>query len=645
MPDLPTLAALMSALGWAVAHFVWQGALVGVLAWVAMRCVRPEAASARYAVSCGALALCLVAFVLTVVFSLGSTGSGVSAEAGSTALLAGEAPGGATPSRRLPAQGIALFWVLGVSLFTARFLTQWVWARRLRTSRVESPGEPWLRIFEALKAELAVARRVRLLRSGLAEVPMVVGWFSPVVLVPAAAFTSLSPEQLGAVLAHELTHLRRHDHWVNAAQVIIETLLFFHPVVWWLSSSARLEREHCCDDVAVRSSGHPRILAEALAHLESLRQTKPKVALAANGGSLMNRITRILDTRSQNLVPSTTWRTVTALSAGVLLAAGGLAHAAAPKEQPNDPVIKQILAEAVRAGMPTDQARTIYDTMVFRGSQMEQKMIAELAMIAEEIGKAVGSGRITAEEGEKKLEAMRRRMTQAADYSFASQILGKTKADFELDVTRTQMREAVAAGKISQEDADKRLEAMTIELEARDASGAAMRERYEAEATEIKALVEAGKLTREQAEERFIAMRQRMEQDPGKAETKKPDRAVLRQQIDAALGAGKLTPEQADQMLRGMKEKMAASEKNDRGGDDRWKKVAGALVEAGIPKDKVREVLGGIERVTHELKTEGEDFELNPGVLEYLQGLGLNREQVETVIGFSRRLAGDSGGD
>ena len=125
------------------------------------------------------------------------------------------------------------------------------------------------------RAPLATAAhlrgRVRLLESTLVDVPTVIGWIKPVILLPASALSGLKPHQLEAILAHELAHIRRHDYLVNLLQTLVETLLFYHPAVWWLSRRIRAERENCCDDLAVSLCGDPYTYAQALADLEELR--------------------------------------------------------------------------------------------------------------------------------------------------------------------------------------------------------------------------------------------------------------------------------------------------------------------------------------------------------------------------------------
>ena len=109
-----------------------------------------------------------------------------------------------------------------------------------------------------------------------------------------SALAALSPAQVEAILAHELAHIRRHDYLVNLLQTLVETLLFYHPAVWWLSRRIRTERENCCDDLAVSLCGDPYAYAKALADLEELRGTSGRLALAATGGSLLQRVRRLV---------------------------------------------------------------------------------------------------------------------------------------------------------------------------------------------------------------------------------------------------------------------------------------------------------------------------------------------------------------
>src|SRR5207237_4946041 len=131
---------------------------------------------------------------------------------------------------------------------------------------------------------LGLPAAAHVVESALVDVPTVVGWLRPAILLPIAALASLSPEQVEAILAHELAHIRRHDYAVNVLQTFAETLLFYHPAVWWVSKRIRVEREHCCDDVAVAVCGDAVCYAEALATLEHGPSEGAGMPLAAPRG-------------------------------------------------------------------------------------------------------------------------------------------------------------------------------------------------------------------------------------------------------------------------------------------------------------------------------------------------------------------------
>ena len=166
-------------------------------------------------------------------------------------------------------------------------------AARMRSMLVRRAPPEWQEILRKLGARIGLSRPVRLLVSALVQVPTVVGWLRPVVLVPVGALGGLPAGHLEALLLHELAHIRRHDYLVNMLQSVAEALLFYHPAVWWVSGHIRAERELCCDDVAVSVSGDALTYARALAQLESYRPAHLSAAVAANGGSLPDRIAQV----------------------------------------------------------------------------------------------------------------------------------------------------------------------------------------------------------------------------------------------------------------------------------------------------------------------------------------------------------------
>jgi len=285
----------------ALMHFLWQGALVGLAAWIALFLLERAKASTRYAVALGALLLMAVlpfatAFRLAGEIPRPAPAAVDAAPAAAPLVKAPETAGGAATVRTFGASLLPWIFNLWLAGVAALSLVHLGGLRRVR--HLSRQGRPMEEALQALARDLGrrvgVRRAVALLESAAVSVPATVGWLRPVVLVPVSALTGLTPRQLEAILAHELAHVRRHDYLVNLLQTAVETLLFYHPAVWWVSAQVRRERENCCDDLAVTVCGDRLNYARALVELEGLRAAAPRLALAATGGSLAGRVRRLL---------------------------------------------------------------------------------------------------------------------------------------------------------------------------------------------------------------------------------------------------------------------------------------------------------------------------------------------------------------
>ena len=170
-------------------------------------------------------------------------------------------------------------WFFGVLALLARHLGGWIRVQTMRHRQTTPVPIPIFEMLRELIARLRVSRPVRLLQSRLVEVPTVIGWLRPVILLPASVLTGLSADQMQALLAHELAHVCRNDYLVNLLQTLVETLLFYHPAVWWLSRQIRQERENCCDDLAAAVCPSRIAYARALLAMEELRAEERAVGL------------------------------------------------------------------------------------------------------------------------------------------------------------------------------------------------------------------------------------------------------------------------------------------------------------------------------------------------------------------------------
>jgi HEAT repeat protein/beta-lactamase regulating signal transducer with metallopeptidase domain len=351
----------VETLGWILLHFAWQGALAAAVLWTGLLLTSSRRASLRYALGCAALLLMVAAPLATAMRLDSSRSPSVEVATAATvdsieSRLADISP---ATSDRPADKGIEVSappvrqsirdvvqtslpwlvsgWALGVSLLSVRLLGGWWRTRRLRTEVVSPLPQSCTDTISRLTARLRIDRTVSLGVSLSVSAPLVIGHVKPLILLPVAALSGLSPRQLEAILAHELAHIRRHDYLVNLVQTVIETVLFYHPAVWWVSNEVRVLREHCCDDLAVAVCGDRKNYMQALLGLEHLRRQSPLLALGATDGPLVARARRLLmdvdsDTASPRLAAG-----VIALTVAVLAIAGvsTASQAVEPSGPPN----------------------------------------------------------------------------------------------------------------------------------------------------------------------------------------------------------------------------------------------------------------------------------------------------------------------
>ena len=305
---------LLEALGAALVHSLWQGALVAGALYLALRVFR--SADMRYALCSGALALLFLLPVSTGVqiyiqhhtstdfyTSFGEPTSVSESPAFEGASPAMEATTTSSASQH-PVQDaynatftwrpfLVGIWFIGVILLSLRWIKGLVGVHRLKSKGLDVEEDALLSIFRSLRTRLKLTRSVRLLLTVHIDQPVVIGWFKPVVLLPLSIATNLPPEQVEAILAHELVHVRRQDYLVLMLQTVIEILFFYHPAVWWISHRMRIEREYCVDDLVTKVLDNDLTYVTALASLDSKRAGR--LALGANDGSLVDRVRRIVE--------------------------------------------------------------------------------------------------------------------------------------------------------------------------------------------------------------------------------------------------------------------------------------------------------------------------------------------------------------
>lgn len=312
-PSLIAQLPWVQALGWTLLHFLWQGALVGVVFAVLRALIPASHCNARYANGLAALVLMLVFPLVTFVAILRAEAPIEAAlpatemAASTVSAIVHAAPAAALSAMDTALQWIVCLWIAGVLLMAYRSWYQWRSLMQIARKWAQPDAELEAALL-ALAGRFEFMRRIKVLVSDRIDTPILIGWFKPVILLPTAVVLGFPRQQVELILAHELGHLRRYDHLVNLAQALVETLLFYHPVVHWISREIRNEREICCDTLVLhKTSGDPREYALTLAALEELRQPAPQMALAATGGVLLERVRRILGGQRNVMRRSARW--------------------------------------------------------------------------------------------------------------------------------------------------------------------------------------------------------------------------------------------------------------------------------------------------------------------------------------------------
>jgi bla regulator protein BlaR1 len=301
MPFEPqTMLAWVDAVGWTLLHFLWQGAVLGI-GYAALRPICRTLA-ARYRLGMGVLAAMIACPILTLAWLAPAPAAAGAALALPDLAVSAEAVAGPAPGAGVEAllPWLVGAWFLGASLIGLRAFAHW---RRLAwlVRNASIPLTDCTDVLLRLCRRFGISRRVRLLGSMAIDTPMLVGWLRPVILLPISMLSGFTPSQIELIIAHELGHVRRWDYLANLLQVVIETVLFYHPVVHWISRDVRDAREGCCDDLVLAlADGSPVAYANALAELEQLRHDGGLAApaLAASGGVLLERIRRIVGAQS-----------------------------------------------------------------------------------------------------------------------------------------------------------------------------------------------------------------------------------------------------------------------------------------------------------------------------------------------------------
>ena len=304
-------------LGWTLLHFCWQGTAVAVAYAVVDRMTSRAQSQVRYAVALAALILMPMIVIATFAEEMrAATPAHINGQ--STALAFSEEKVDVRPRTVLheiplassleePSDWLTMraeqllpwvdaLWLVGVFLLAIRSMGGWLQLEQVRRRARNMVPEDVELGFRRICKQVRVGRKVVLRVSNEVISPLAMGVWKVTVILPVSAVLGLPREELEAVMAHELGHIRRWDYLWNLLQMVLESVLFFHPAVWWLSRTVRERREVCCDEIAVQSCAGAAVYARALLLLEEQRTVQLRLAMALNGcgGSLLGRVKKVL---------------------------------------------------------------------------------------------------------------------------------------------------------------------------------------------------------------------------------------------------------------------------------------------------------------------------------------------------------------
>lgn len=292
---------LIQATGWSILHSLWQAALVYALLLPSQMHVFRLKAKLKYNLAFAANTIIFICFIITFISIF--KWPAAQQDTQTIQVIANVNPLSHSflsailiPYAERLFPFLVLLYSIGLLIQSVIVFKGYNKIQELKSAARVSVPEEWNILFEALTKKLNIKKHVSFHLSSHVNVPLVIGFFKPVVLFPVALVAQMEMKHIEAILIHELSHIRRNDYLFNLIRTVIETILFFNPFVWLTGKFIDIEREHACDDLVVDLTNTPLTYAHALLQLELLAdKSSPVFALAATGKDqhLYQRIKRI----------------------------------------------------------------------------------------------------------------------------------------------------------------------------------------------------------------------------------------------------------------------------------------------------------------------------------------------------------------
>ncbi len=297
---------ILEALGWTFIHSIWQISIITIICYLLGKVISDTKANVRYISLVGGMITLVLSSILTFylcyeppVTPLVPTGFTVTGEVISTSYELRPLSIGIFDFYlhwiNSNIVSIFIFWLVGFILFSSKLLIGFTQVFSLRKNCLPIVDEKILALIRKAKAKFGIARNIIIAESNGILSPSTFGCITPVILFPVGVINSLTINEIEAIIAHELSHIKRNDYIINIMQSIVETVFYFHPGIWWISNQIRIEREKCCDDMAVSVTNRKMQYAKALVKMQAFKLGTPRLALGfANKNNFLSRVQRIL---------------------------------------------------------------------------------------------------------------------------------------------------------------------------------------------------------------------------------------------------------------------------------------------------------------------------------------------------------------
>jgi beta-lactamase regulating signal transducer with metallopeptidase domain len=304
-------AETIQVLFWTLIHSLWQGIVFAFFTAIILTSTKKSNTSLRYKLLSATLLLFVITSLLTLGYELYEVNNNTQVLNNGLPVVAYTSSSVNNFSLSFIEKIIALLqpyesiivlaWFVVIALKSVSLLNGLRNTYGLKHKNVFDAGEYWNNQIKLLAKKTGIKKPVVLLKSFVAEVPMVIGYFKPVILFPASALTALAPAEIEAILLHELAHIYRKDFLINILQRITEIIFFFNPAVLWISFLIKEERENCCDDIAVRETKNKKQFIHALVSFQEHNASGYAPSFSGRKNFLLNRVKRIITNNNKTL--------------------------------------------------------------------------------------------------------------------------------------------------------------------------------------------------------------------------------------------------------------------------------------------------------------------------------------------------------